>query len=541
MYKIIKFLSLATAIALSGVEVSQANGYPLLEADDTTSAAIYNFKFNRSEANRRILYCYAEAMDWSYIRDTNITELCSSDDAQDHRNGMREWKFDAQPGINSKLYQRLSYWDRSKTVGSSTRRELLIVLRGTEGAVDLTTDAFSQGPTKTINVQTLLGTFSNDDWEYVSGRPLMLNGFRSRYIDTVNAISRRIKELERWQQEDPHNYHVGIKIVGHSLGAVEAEMVGHMIARRFSKISNGSANFDVEVLAFNPPLVGNKTFAEGIYKASTRCRYNVIEISNTDDIIYSLPTGNFTTVYHVKDKDFEPVDPNHHVCKYGGSIKDSFSNRGMPEAENNIAQLAARHSYYQYMINLPTNAQGETATTPGNIIAAQSMDHMVNLFPEKPIGSLNFTTEGDDFYDYGARRNLMAVGEWKRCASLPKNPEKKSTCTIRGFPENDYVRMGNKGDENSLHYDDTYVYARATSAKIDCSIAVFPSLDKDHKGKNKCYYLDRIDDLGDGDGEGFPPTLLPPSSFPPITITPPGGFQCRKCAPEGGIGGDDAG
>jgi Lipase (class 3) len=114
-------------------------------------------------------------------------------------------------------------------------------------------------------------------------------GWQLRWYAALNTKNKALRDLIT---KDTLTYtrvkHVEVNIVGHSLGGVVAELAGFDIE---AYLNHNTTNYAVNVIAFNPPRIGNQKFVDE-YRRRLKARPDRFKISvftREGDIVDDLP------------------------------------------------------------------------------------------------------------------------------------------------------------------------------------------------------------------------------------------------------------
>lgn len=351
-----------------------AEGPDLLASSEYAASAATIARANR---NKRIVSCYARLAEVAYETPTNGMQVCAQTNTTDARNGMGAWQFaaaDWQPA-HASTREILQFWLRE----TDERVEMAIVLRGTASGGDIVQDAKSQ---------TFVAAWAEDnEISRLVTNPRLPDtganrrfhaGFYGRVKNLAWVIDNRLHMAGISAQG--RGKRLGIKIVGHSLGAATATIVGTYVANRY-----WDSQTDVEVFAFNSPKAVNSPMAKWIRNAASYCRFNFHVFNNARDKVSALPWPGA----HIYSSTRIVNEPNE-VCQYEGMYTQNYENDDIVEAVPGFhwrkpleafAWANAQHRISQWILGRPDN----------HIIAADD-ETAARWFPERDQGATTPST-----------------------------------------------------------------------------------------------------------------------------------------------------
>jgi hypothetical protein len=317
--------------------------------NDRTELTFSTFRHARAKKNRAIVACYAHLVDILYtptLREGRTKE-CVANYHNDGRLDMEGWNYDKllSGSLRVDVYRReTSYFaDNGIPAGLSpvsgymtnNRREILFVLRGTNplssdwlnnsnavlssttgeglplnelvtGLADFKRSpnyGYQVGYDRLVSVRHLSAdsnTFTGWGDYFQQGLTwgdyfTQVNPFladSSKTIDTL--ITEALESEEKWLSENEFFTQfksLGIKITGHSLGAAASQLLGLILHKRYHDKTKDNVVFeslDVEVIAFDPPALGNGALATDLQLLIDDApNYNVHIFANPSDKVFS--------------------------------------------------------------------------------------------------------------------------------------------------------------------------------------------------------------------------------------------------------------
>lgn len=427
----------------------------------------------RALRNLQITSCYARLAQIAYESPANATRLCNSSQSKDNRNGMGAWEFHTswQPTTASQA-AILQIWQRT----SAARVEIAIVLRGSSSFGDWVQDLKSQGfIAQTAQDNAISNLSSNLRLPNTGG----LRRFHAGFIARANNLAPVIDQRLDWA-EAPANLQgrdLGVKVVGHSLGAAAATIVGTYVANRYW--DNPSAR-DVEVFAYNSPMATNGDMAYMIRNAGSYCRFNVHVFNNSADVVSMVPTPA-RHIYSGVKINYDPPEG----CRYEGHYTAHFGRQDDSEglsgwvwnkiaSANPISFALNRHAISQWILEESTSHIARTDLEvaerwlPDRDIGSNSTPHN-NTRPDSVEGVFTamlisdhfkfVTAEGNGGGDVTSNRTTGST--WERFRFIPENPN----CVEHG----DHVVLATTGSNGEFFFraNAGRLDARATAATLD--------------------------------------------------------------------------
>ncbi|MFQ3247102.1 MAG: hypothetical protein ACI9SP_003757 [Arenicella sp.] len=267
---------------------------------------------------RSIVSCYAVMSQEVYYPHEGGKQLCDGNQgsqsvaSRDNRNNMNAWYVLEKPANVGHL---LRFWQRTSPDGK--RRELAIANRGSDDGGDWVRDGQSQLPAVSPKNNAISNMASNGQIPNIN-RGKFEPGFHSRVMNIAPYIDDYLKRLEDWQSRDSER-RIGVKVVGHSLGAAISSQVGTYVANRYWTRSDR----DVEIIAYSSPKAMTKKMAAAVRNAASTCNFNVHIFNNSKDVVTKLPVGAHQ-IYGDTHIDSNP--PEH--CIYQGGYTTSVGAQG---------------------------------------------------------------------------------------------------------------------------------------------------------------------------------------------------------------------
>jgi hypothetical protein len=454
-------------------KITSVRRYPMWSGyNDRTEPTFSKFRHARAARNRAIVACYAHLVDILYnptLRIDGNTKECSAGIHNDGRLDMEAWNYDRSVSGSSlrvDVYHRETSYDANHGIPAdappesgyitNNRREILFVLRGTN---PLSLDWLNNGNAVVDSMAgegrpldelvTGLANFSRSpDFGYKVGydrnysqRRLSpdsntYNGwddyfqqYLTDYSGTIEDLIRDALEIEEeWLSASsmiPQFKSLGIKITGHSLGAASSQLLGLILHKRYHDKTEHNVVFesvDVEVIAFDPPALGNSALATDLQRVIDDApNYDVHIFGNPSDKVFSgmntqpimvnttgwrvsfgqnpnpwidstiASSGDFLTLGYSAQKKYFPLFlRNYRAERYGLGWGDELNPTiGMPDhqAENgSTGYFLEAHSYYKWSSRhdrFPENVPVETQAFMTN----KAPDEVAALwFPLIPMG-----------------------------------------------------------------------------------------------------------------------------------------------------------
>ena len=191
-------------------------------------------------------------------------------------------------------------------------------------------------------------------------------GFYARVENLAPAVHAKLQELDNWLAADRANRSIGVKLSGHSLGAAAASIASYYVANRYLN----EAKADVELFAFNSPVIANTDLAKDINQRASTCNYNIHIFNNHADIVSKIPRPGqaieLLSESHNPGNQFADEE-----CQYVKGVRVSkLSYNPIPFVYHESTQW-----------NYDTDIKGY------NTQSALSDDQMAAMFPQRPLGT----------------------------------------------------------------------------------------------------------------------------------------------------------
>ncbi|GEM_PF-7086761 len=419
---------------------------------------------------RSIVSCYSEMSQEAYDPYEGGATLCADTGSglisRDTRNFMGTWHVLQKPDNYEEF---LRFWQRTSPDGK--RRELAIANRGSASGGDWLRDFQSGTPAVRPKNNAISDMASNPQIPNI-----MLGkfepGFHNRTMNIAPYIAPYLEELEDWQSRDSER-RIGVKVVGHSLGAAISTQVGTYVANRYWT----RADRDVEIIAYSSPKATSKTMAAAIRNAAASCNFNVHVFNNSKDAVTAAPPLA-AQIYGDTHVDIDP--PEH--CKYSGGYTASVGAQGgyfkkttgvVGYVKQRATDLTGvtfalnRHGLPQWTLGDPD----EHLTITGDAIAA-------SWFPHHELGAENPTaiarrlgsTEGTFIASLLGHHGKYVKAKKKGGSDVMADTLKTRTnARFRFVPDNhDCVRHGTPVTISTI--DSTRHFLRAVNGNVDARI-----------------------------------------------------------------------
>jgi hypothetical protein len=310
--------------------------YPMWGGYNSADSTEWNaFKSARHSKNTAIVHCYAKLNDLVYSPTSRYGSVrqCTHNKNNDGRLDMPSWSytttFDDTDNTRLDVYVRSRRFADEPGRGNdfwSERREIAFILRGTVPEFDnYFKDATEDIKASVMSHRKLTELRTNKIASFANGNLEVGFSRNARYFDvepdstvrrgwdnyfqntssgtiTVEAgIMRILEEAEQWLQitgTRPDFRSLGIKVSGHSLGGASSQLLGLLLHKRYYDLAKTDRVYDgvdVEVIAFDPPALGNHEMSNALTRLSaTVPTFDVHVFANPSDTVYrGLDTQTF--------------------------------------------------------------------------------------------------------------------------------------------------------------------------------------------------------------------------------------------------------